>query len=151
MSSPTRILDIVFIKFDLFQFSIQLERLKTSSIESKKRQKLLQTQMRTLLDEKADLLVQVQDQNREITVLRRSLGFGGEEQIDLMKASSVVGCSQLSGEDLKPLLLERDSLREKVKMLENELKQYKADTKSDDEQLEVLEGPSDENPMIKSV
>lgn len=107
--------------------------------------------MRTLLDEKADLLVQVQDQNREITVLRRSLGFGGKEQIDLMKASSAVGCSQLSTEDLKPLLLERDSLRERVKMLENELKQFKSDAKTDDEQLDILEGPSEENPMIKSV
>lgn len=138
--------------FDSFQFSIQLERLKTSSIESKKRQKLLQTQVRTLLDEKADLLLQVQDQSREITVLRRSLGFGGDEQINLMKASTTVGCSQLSAEDLKPLLLERDGLKEKVKLLENELKQYKSEnTKTDDEQLDILEEPSDENPMIRSV
>lgn len=139
-------------RFVSFQFSIQLERLKTSSIESKKRQKLLQTQMRTLLDEKADLLVQVQDQNREIAVLRRSLGFGGKEQIDLMKASSAAGCSQLSTEDLKPLLLERDSLREKVQTLENELKRYRAtDTKTEDEPLDISEGSSEEKPIVKSV
>ena len=107
--------------------------------------------MRTLLDEKADLLVQVQDQNREITVLRRSLGFGGKEQIDLMKASSAVGCSQLSTEDLKPLLLERDSLREKIKMLENELKHYKSEAKTDDEQLDILEVSGEENAMVKSM
>lgn len=107
--------------------------------------------MRTLLDEKADLLVQVQDQNREIAVLRRSLGFG-EQQIDLMKASSAVGCSQLSTDDLKPLLLERDSLREKVKMLENELKRHKTDTITEDEPLDVLsEGSNEESPMVKSV
>lgn len=128
-----------------------MERLKTSSIESKKRQKLLQTQMRTLLDEKADLLVQVQDQNREIAVLRRSLGFGGKEQLDLMKASSAAGCSQLSTDDLKPLLLERDSLREKIKALENELKRYKTDTKTEDEPLDTSEGSNEENPMVKSV
>lgn len=106
--------------------------------------------MRTLLDEKADLLVQIQDQNREITVLRRSLGFGGNEQIDLMKASTAAGCSQLCGDDLKPLLLERDSLREKVKMLENELKQYK-EANIEDEPLENLDGPCDQNAMEKSV
>lgn len=107
--------------------------------------------MRTLLDEKADLLLQVQDQNREITVLRRSLGFGGNEQINLMKASTAVGCSQLSTEDLKPLLLERDSLRERVKTLENELKQYKSNTKTDDEQSDILEGSSEEKAIEKSV
>lgn len=107
--------------------------------------------MRTLLDEKADLLVQVQDQNREITVLRRSLGFGGNEQINLMKASTAVGCTQLTAEDLKPLLLERDSLREKIKTLENELKQYKSETKTDDEQSDTLEGSSEERAIEKSV
>lgn len=107
--------------------------------------------MRTLLDEKADLLVQIQDQNREITVLRRSLGFGGSEQIDLMKASTAVGCTQLSSDDLKPLLLERDSLREKVKTLENELKQYKSDTKIENEPLEILDLSSEEKAIEKSV
>lgn len=107
--------------------------------------------MRTLLDEKADLLVQVQDQNREITVLRRSLGFGGNEKIDLMKASSAVGCSQLSSDDLKPLLLERDGLREKVKMLENEMKQFKSVTKNEDEHLDALEGFAEEKTTEKSV
>lgn len=83
---------------------------------------MLQTQLRTLLEERGDLLIQLQDQNREITVLRRSLGFGGSEEIDMKKATSATGCFPLSSDDLKPLLMERDSLKMKVKDLENELK-----------------------------
>lgn len=123
-----------------------MERLKSSGFESKKRQKLLQSQVRTLLDEKADLLVQVQDQNREIAVLRRSLGFGGNEKIDL-KAASNVSYSQLSSEDLKPLLMERDSLKEKVKTLENELKKLQPD-KKDETESEVSSG---EKSPVKSM
>lgn len=87
---------------------------------------MLQTQVQKLLDERSDLLVQIQDQKREINVLRRSLGFGGNEMVDLKTASSA-GCSLLSNDDLKPLLLERDSLKAKVKELECELKQLKPD------------------------
>lgn len=91
---------------------------------------MLQTQVRTLLDERSDLLVQIQDQQREITVLRRSLGFDCSDKLDLIKASSTGG-SQLSNDDLKPLLTERDSLKEKIKILENELKTYKPEVKNE--------------------
>lgn len=79
------------------------------------------------MDEKADLLVQIQDQNREISVLRRSLGFGETASTDAMKMSC--SSSHVSNEDLKPLLIERDSLKAKVKEMENELKILKPDAK----------------------
>ncbi|XP_031635140.1 RILP-like protein homolog [Contarinia nasturtii] len=122
---------------EIENFSIQLERLKSSGRESRKRQKLLQTQVQKLLDERSDLLVQIQDQKREINVLRRSLGFGGNEKLDLRKVASSAGCSLLSNDDLKPLLLERDSLKSKVKELENELKQLKPDAKNDDDDAKM--------------
>lgn len=113
--------------FSPFQFSIQLERLRNSGRESRKRQKLLQTQVRSLLDERSDLLLQIQDQNREINVLRRSIGFGEMEPIDLAKMAGTASASgsQLSNNDLKQLLTEQDKLRGKIKELEVELKQYK--------------------------
>lgn len=115
-----------------------MERLRSSGRESRKRQKLLQGQVQKLLDERSDLLVQIQDQNREINVLRRSLGFGGSEQVDLMQASST-GCSLLSNDDLKPLLLERDSLKAKLKELESELKLIKIDAKNDTQTESMFE------------
>lgn len=111
-----------------------MERLRSSGHESKKRQKLLQTQVRTLLDEKADLLLQIQDQTREISVLRRSLGFGGQDPVDLMKKDCTG--SQVTSDDLKPLLMERDCLKAKVKEMENQLKQFKPDTKNDNKTVE---------------
>lgn len=103
-----------------------MERLRNSNRDSRKRQKLLQTQVRTLLDERSDLLLQIQDQTREINVLRRSIGFGDSE--DLMKtagAGTGAGTSQLSNNDLRQLLIEQDNLKAKVKGLETELKEYK--------------------------
>lgn len=135
---------------DFFQFNIQLERLKNSGRESRKRQKLLQTQVRTLLEERSDLLMQIQDQNREISVLRRSLGFGGNDQLDLKTASSAE-CSQLSKDDLKPLILERDSLKAKLKQMENELKQFKASVESGSEATTVDDEKTPEKTPEKSV
>lgn len=102
-----------------------MERLRNSGRESRKRQKLLQTQVRSLLDERSDLLLQIQDQTREINVLRRSIGFGENEPIDLVKAAGASSSSQLSNNDLKQLLTEQDKLKARIKELEAELKQYK--------------------------
>lgn len=101
-----------------------MERLRNSNRESHKRQKLLQTQVRSLLDERADLLLQIQDQTREISVLRRSIGFGESEPVDLAKTAGA-GNSHLSSTDLKDLLMEQDRLKSRIKELEIELKQYK--------------------------
>lgn len=109
---------------EIENFNIQLERLRNTNRDSRKRQKLLQTQVRTLLDERSDLLLQIQDQTREINVLRRSIGFGESE--DLLKtAGACAGTSQLSNNDLKQLLIEQDNLKAKIKGLETELKEYK--------------------------
>lgn len=108
---------------------------------------MLQTQVRTLLDERSDLLVQIQDQNREITVLRRSLGFGGNEALGTVTRPSSTGSSQLSNEDLKPLLIERDSLKDKVKALESELKQFQPDSKNDIEEKSPNEETKAETSM----
>lgn len=107
------------------QFSIQLERLRSSNRESRKRQKTLQTQVRTLLEERSDLLVQMQDQTREINVLRRSLGFvSSSEPLDNKKISCTGG-SHLSSTDLKQLLDERNELKAKIRELEGEVRMYK--------------------------
>lgn len=109
----------------LGQFSIQLERLRSSTRESRKRQKMLQTQVRTMLEERSDLLVQMQDQTREINVLRRSLGFAADsEPLDNKKISCTAG-SHLSNADLKQLLDERNDMRARIRELEAELKEYR--------------------------
>lgn len=77
-----------------------------------------------MLEERSDLLVQMQDQTREINVLRRSLGFAGNEPLDNKKISCTAG-SHLSGADLKQLLDERNELKIRIREMESELKLYK--------------------------
>lgn len=68
-----------------FQLNIQLERLTNAGRESRKRQKLLQVQVRSLVEERADFLAQLQDQHREILTLRKRLGIAEKENEDLSK------------------------------------------------------------------
>lgn len=45
----------------------------------------MQSQVRTLCDERADFLVQLQDQQRDISALRQRLGLAQKENEDLVK------------------------------------------------------------------
>lgn len=98
---------------------IQLERLRNSGRESRKRQKSLQAQVRQLLEERADFLVKAQDQTREICTLRKRLGMADKD--DPINEDEAL----FSTTELRDLLLERDNLRAKVADLEAELKLYK--------------------------
>lgn len=63
----------------------QIERLSSSGKELRRKHKTLQTQVRTLCDERADFLVQLQDQQRDINGLRQRLGLAQKENEDLTK------------------------------------------------------------------
>lgn len=63
--------------------SIQIERLQGTNRDTKKRQKVLQLQIRTLVEERADFLAQLQDQHREIINLKKQLGVAEKENEDL--------------------------------------------------------------------
>lgn len=118
-----------------------MERLRNSGRESRKRHKILQSQVRTLIEERADFLVQVQDQNREINGLRKSLGIAEKETDDLLKVHEKddANRARFSTAELKDLLLERDELKAKIENLEAELGLCKPitspldDTKSEEE------------------
>lgn len=62
-----------------------MDRVATSTRESRKRQKMLQVQVRTLVEERADFLAQLQDQHREIVGLKKRLGIAEKENEDLSK------------------------------------------------------------------
>lgn len=64
--------------------------------------------------------MQIQDQNHEINVLRRSLGITENKMVDVpLKSSSE------QAQEMKKLLLERDDLKNTIQQLQNELKQSK--------------------------
>lgn len=82
----------------------QVERLTSSSRELRRKHKTLQNQVRTLCDERADFLVQLQDQQRDITALRQRLGLAQKENEDLAKVKSIL-ISQLTVLNLFFLLI----------------------------------------------
>uniref|UniRef100_A0A0K8TMV5 Putative myosin class ii heavy chain n=1 Tax=Tabanus bromius TaxID=304241 RepID=A0A0K8TMV5_TABBR len=114
---------------DMETLNIQVERLKNSSRENRRRHKQIQVQVRNLLEEKADFLAQLQDQHREITVLRRRLGIAEKENEDLSISAddSDPNRPRYTTKELKELLSERDELMTKVNDLSEELKKFKPD------------------------
>lgn len=67
------------------QLKGQVERLTNQSKELRRKHRTLQTQLRTMCDERADFLVRLQDQQRDIGALRQRLGLAQKENEDLTK------------------------------------------------------------------
>ncbi|XP_054729507.1 RILP-like protein homolog [Anastrepha obliqua] len=108
---------------------IQIDRLKSSGRDAHRRRKMLQSQVKTLCEERADFLAQLQDQYRDINQLRKQLGLAEKENEDLVKS-----CSEDPNDpnrpryttlQLKELICERDELISTVDNLTEELKALK--------------------------
>lgn len=76
-----------------------------------------------MIDERTDFLVQLQDQSREITALRKGLGIATKDNDHDDDADA--NRAHFSTSELKELLIERDNLRAKIQGLEEELRQFK--------------------------
>jgi RILP-like protein 1 len=105
------------------QFSNQMERLKISGRESRRRQKLLQSQIQMLCEERADFLAQLQDQHRDIVQLKKQLGIAEKENEDLVNYQDDENPDRprYTTSELKEVLSERNELKTKIIELEEEL------------------------------
>lgn len=80
----------------LLQLKSQVERLTSTNRELRRKHKTFQNQVRTLCDERADFLVQLQDQQRDINGLRQRLGLAQKENEDLVKVQlKLLKCVQV--------------------------------------------------------
>lgn len=116
----------------------QVEKLTVIGRELKRKQRQAQMQARGLVEERADFLAQLQDQNRELIQLRGRLGMAKKENEDLSKLQ---GCPDLTNKaiydlddpdrprfttaELKEILHERNELKARVSDLEDELELYR--------------------------
>lgn len=66
-----------------------MEQLTIISRELRRKQRLGQAQIHSLIDERADFLAQVHDQQREVQSLRQRLGLAEKENEDLSAVSLV--------------------------------------------------------------
>lgn len=126
---------------DIEQLNLQIERLKYSGRESRRRQKLLQVQLKTLCEERADFLAQLQDQHREIVNLRKRLGIAEKENEDLVKSQDEDDDDpqrpRFTTAELKDVLAERNELKSRINDLEEELQSLRP----------IKEIPRDESPI----
>lgn len=129
------------------QLNIQIERLKNAGRESRRRQKLMQVQVRTLCEERADFLAQMQDQHREIMNLRKRLGIAEKENEDLVKCNDEDDPQRprFTTAELKEVLAERNELKSRINDLEEEL----LSCKPLPEKSEKLESPVEEDPPVQ--
>ncbi|XP_067014677.2 RILP-like protein homolog isoform X1 [Anabrus simplex] len=124
---------------DIDSLSSQVERLTVLGKELRRKHRSSQAQVRGLIDERADFLAQLQDQHRELTVLRQRLGLAQKENEDLAKSHSEVpdltnkvvydmddpNRPRFTTAELKEILHERNELKARVSDLEDELEMYR--------------------------
>lgn len=152
---------------EIENLTAQVEKLTVVGRELKRKQRQAQMQARGLVEERADFLAQLQDQNRELINLRGRLGMARKENEDLSK----LGCPDLTNKaiydlddpdrprfttaELKEILHERNELKARVSDLEDELELYrpKPEIPEDDKDAPV-QGPlpyePDDAPWKKS-
>lgn len=99
------------------QYVADVEQIKYQNCEVKKRSKLLQNQVKTLCEERADFLAKIQEQHRVIVTMKKQLGIS--EQEDLEKDDSTA--PRFSIAELKEILAERNELKNRINDLEEEL------------------------------
>ncbi|XP_078038683.1 rab interacting lysosomal protein like isoform X2 [Augochlora pura] len=151
----TRDKEMVQKNLEIENLTAQVEKLGVVGRELKRKQRQAQMQARGLVEERADFLAQLQDQNRELINLRARLGLARKENEDLTKLQ---GCPDLTNKavydlddpdrprfttaELKEILHERNELKARVSDLEDELELYrpKSDTTEEDKDAPV-QGP----------
>uniref|UniRef100_A0A6P7F6H7 RILP-like protein homolog isoform X2 n=1 Tax=Diabrotica virgifera virgifera TaxID=50390 RepID=A0A6P7F6H7_DIAVI len=131
---------------DVDNLKTQVEKLTSSSKELRRKHKSMQNQVRTLCDERADFLVQLQDQQRDISALRQRLGLAQKENEDLSDVPIPSNMAMFDLDDpnrprfttqeLKDILHERNELKAKVSDLEDELETYRP--KKKEETIKIL-------------
>lgn len=76
--------------FLLLQLTGQVKRLNNLVKELRNKFRMSQSQVHGLLDERADFLAQIQDQQRDINALKQKLGHAERENADLAKCQVLV-------------------------------------------------------------
>ncbi|XP_011350255.1 RILP-like protein homolog isoform X2 [Ooceraea biroi] len=153
---------------EIENLTAQVEKLTVLGRELKRKQRQAQMQARGLVEERADFLAQLQDQNRELINLRGRLGMAKKENEDLSKLQGYPDLTnkavydlddpdrpRFTTAELKEILHERNELKARVSDLEDELELYrpKPEIPEDDKDAPV-QGPlpyePDDAPWKKS-
>jgi len=131
--------DLSDVESELEEVKGQSEKLSGSTRDLRRKLRQAQSQLHCLVDERAELQVALQDQQRETASMAKRLGIAARENEDLARSSST--SVDLRGkvvydaddpkrprftlEELKEILQERNNLKAKVSDLEDELEMFR--------------------------
>ncbi|XP_068235207.1 RILP-like protein homolog isoform X1 [Palaemon carinicauda] len=124
---------------ELDNLKSQLEKVNHVNRELRRRQRTNNIQMRSLIDERAELQAALQEETRAVSVLRQRLGLAQKENEDLASSSSDSldltnklvfdrddpNRPRFTMTELKEILYERNELKARVSDLEDELEMYR--------------------------
>ncbi|XP_045610715.1 RILP-like protein homolog isoform X2 [Procambarus clarkii] len=144
---------------ELDNLKSQLEKVNHVNRELRRRQRTNNTQMRSLIDERAELQAALQEETRTVTVLRQRLGLAQKENEDLACSSSDSldltnklvfdrddpNRPRFTMTELKEILYERNELKARVSDLEDELEMYRPK----DERQDAAEDDEEEEPPVQ--
>ncbi|XP_063852325.1 LOW QUALITY PROTEIN: RILP-like protein homolog [Scylla paramamosain] len=133
----------------------QLEKVNHINRELRRRQRTSVSQMRSLIDERAELQAALQEESRAVSVLRQRLGLAQKENEDLSISSNEShdltnklvydrddpNRPRFTMTELKEILYERNELKARVSDLEDELEMYRPR----DQRAEVVEDDDDDD------
>lgn len=144
---------------EIESLNAQVEKLTVLGRELRRKHRSSQAQVHSLIDERADFLAQLQDQQRELGTLRQRLGLAQKENEDLAKSHSEVpdltnkvvydlddpNRPRFTTAELKEILHERNELKARVSDLEDELEMYRP--KSQESPTSEEEDPPVQGPL----
>ncbi|EEB14653.1 Vimentin, putative [Pediculus humanus corporis] len=138
---------------ELESLTTEVDRLTKTGRELRRKHKIVQNQVRTLIEERADFITQLQDQQKEIVTLKQNLGVAEKENEDLTK-NSIVDLTnkavfdlddpdrpRFTTSELKEILQERNELRAKISDLEDELELYRPKGTTENDTDAPVQGP----------
>lgn len=114
---------------------MEIEIYKHKITEAKQRSKKYQSQVKNLFSERADFLVKLQDQSKNISSLKQQLGIIGKEAES--DGETELSPLRFTIDDLKEVLNERNDLKNRVIDLEEELATFKISKKINQPESEV--------------
>ncbi|XP_073990648.1 rab interacting lysosomal protein like isoform X2 [Rhodnius prolixus] len=148
---------------EIENLSDQVDRVMGINKELRKKLRISQGQVRNLIDERADFLTQLQDQQHQLSSLRQRLGIAEKENEDLaqsqvdkidLKNKAVFDLDdpnrpRFTTEELKEILRERNEYKARISELEEELQLYrpKDSTMCTEEEVDVEEYDEDDAPV----
>ncbi|XP_046682673.1 RILP-like protein homolog isoform X2 [Homalodisca vitripennis] len=149
---------------EIDELSSQVKRMTNLKKEMSRKQRLMQFQVRGLVDERADFLAQIQDLSHANIALREQLGEAVQENALLFNACKD-NCTEAQEDpnrprfttaELKEILHERNNLKARVSDLEDELETFrpKQEPESPLDEDSTVQGPlpyePDDAPWKKS-